>query len=62
MDWSMYFHEEIPELDETSRMLRNVLLNKKWQEKLLNRTAAFYEIISKLVELMHGQIEANSGT
>jgi hypothetical protein len=37
-------------------MLRRVLLNSKWQEKIEMRTAAFYEIISRLVELMHDKV------
>jgi len=61
MDWSTYFHEAVPELDETSNLMRRVLFNQKWQEKIEKRTEAFYQIICKLIDLMHRQVQDGGG-
>lgn len=61
MDWSTYFHEAVPELDETSSLMRRVLFNQKWQDKIEKRTEAFYQIICKLIDLMHRQVQDGGG-
>jgi len=52
-DWSTYFHDEMPESPENDHILQEVIQNRKWQEKIEKRTEAFYQIISKLVKIMH---------
>ena len=42
LDWSTYFHDEMPENSEIDQMLHEVLQNMKWQEKIEKRTVAFY--------------------
>ena len=62
LDWSAYFHEELPGAEEDDKILRRVLLNLKWQEKLSKKTVGFYQILSRLVEMMSGDVIPHTRT
>lgn len=60
MDWGHFFNFEKSEgWEEAQANLKRVLSNTKWQEKIEKRTAAFYQIISKIVEIIHMVVQAS---
>jgi len=61
-NWREYFYDQIPESDQKKKnvkILSNVMVMKKWEDKLAKRGSAFFQIISKWAEYARTTVVKN---